>query len=69
MLVKRNIMCTNGLKLRTKEAEHRHITYTNKLTSILRFSAKVYYNKLLEREKNNIRDTWKVLNEVVRNKQ
>ena len=42
---------TNCLKPTIKEVEYRYIKSKNKLNSVLRFSEKMYYNKLLEREK------------------
>ena len=52
MLVKRKIICTNSfLQNRTKESECKYKSYKNKLTSILRFCEKEYYNKLLVKEK------------------
>ena len=40
--------------------------YKNKLTSIIRYSEKMYYNKLLEKHKNDIKSTWRVLNCVIK---
>lgn len=41
--------------------------HKNKLTSILRQAKKDYYNEMLNENKNNIRGTWKFLNEVIGN--
>ena len=38
----------------------------NKLTTILRNSEKIYYSTLLDKEKNNIKGTWKILNTIIR---
>ena len=46
----------------------RYKAYKNKLTSIKRFCKKKYYNELLENNKNNVKRTWKVINEIL-NKQ
>ena len=40
--------------------------YKNKLTTILRNSEKMYYSTLLDKEKNNIKGTWKILNTIIR---
>ena len=48
-----------------KNAEEKYKTYKNKLTSILR-DRKKYYKKLLEKEKNNIKGTWNILNTIIR---
>ena len=46
------------------EAEQTYKTYTNKLTSILRIKEKGY-SSLLEKQKANVKETWKILNEVI----
>lgn len=43
----------------------RYKLYKNKLTSVLSFCKREYYSKLLESHKNNIKETWKVLNGVI----
>ena len=40
--------------------------YKNKLTSIIRYSEKSHYNKLLENHKNDIKGTWKILNSIIK---
>ena len=39
--------------------------YKNKLTNILRYCEREYYNKSLELHKKDIKKTWKILNEVI----
>ena len=53
---------------RSNEAELKYKSYNNKLMSILRFAKKAYYNKMLEKQKNNVKGIWKILNTVI-NKQ
>ena len=55
------------LRNRTKESECKYKSYKNKLTSILRFCEKEYYNKLLVKEKNSTKGTWKILNSIIKN--
>ena len=38
--------------------------YKNKLTFLLRNAKKLYYEKKIEYAKTNMKDTWKILNEV-----
>ena len=52
----------------SSEAELKYKTYKNKLTYVLRCSEKTYYSKLLEKQKNNVQNTWKILNTII-NKQ
>ena len=51
--------------MRSAEAEQKYKTYKNKLTSILRITEKNYYSSLLEKQKANVTETWKILNEVI----
>ena len=41
-------------------------TYKNKLTTILRISDKQYYNKIFVQEKNNMKGTWAILNNIIK---
>ena len=50
------------LRKRTTEAEQKYKTYKNKLTKIMRHSKMDHYSNLLEDNKNNIKNTWNVLN-------
>ena len=43
-------------------------TYKNKLTSILRYCEKQYYSDLLKINKNNMKETWKIINDLVNKK-
>ena len=55
---------------RTAENESKYKSYRNKLTNIIRLSEKQHYSKLLEQHRKNIKETWKILNEIMnRNKQ
>ena len=51
--------------MRSAEAEHKYKTYKIKLTSILRITEKNYYSSMLEKQKANVKETWKILNEVI----
>ena len=62
---KKNRLYKAFIVLRSAEAEQKYKTYTNKLTSILRSTEKNYYSSLLEKQKANVKETWKILNEVI----
>ena len=55
------------LRTRNYETETRYKTYKNKLTSILRHCERDYYRNLLEVKSSNIKETWKVLNGIIKN--
>lgn len=55
------------LKHRTKEKEDNYKKYRNRLTSIMQCHKKMYYEQLLQKYKKNIKATWSVLNNVIKN--
>ena len=63
---KKNNLYRKFLQCRSKSAEEKYKVYKNKLTTILRNSEKIYYSTLLDKEKNNIKGTWKILNTIIR---
>ena len=66
-LVKKRIHYTkNFLRSRTQSAQVKYKTYKNKLTTILIISEKQYYTKLLVQEKNNMKGTWAILNNIIK---
>ena len=48
------------------ESFYKH--YKNKLNHSLRIAKRLYYEKKLDATKSNIRGTWRILNEIVKNK-
>ena len=54
---------------RSPENEAKYKTYRNKLTSIKRYCEKRYYSDLLTKHGNNIKESWKILNDVIKKKQ
>ena len=48
-----------------QKQKQKYKTYKNKLTSILRITAQNYYCSMLEEQKANVKETWKILNEVI----
>ena len=65
---KKNILYKRFLKSRSEVAEVRYKSYKNKLTSILRQCEKDYYSNLLEESKQNIKETWKIINKLLNKK-
>ncbi len=63
---KKNALYRKFIVIRTIQAENKYKIYKNKLISIIRSSKKDYYNKLLDKHKNNIQSTWKVLNSIIK---
>lgn len=56
------------IKLRTIEAESKYKTYKNKLTNIMRSCKRQYYSSSLEKNKTNIKGTWRLLHEIINKK-
>lgn len=59
---RKNVLYLTFIKNRTSENERDYKMYKNKLTSLLRTQKKLYYNKVFENSKNNIKQTWNVIN-------
>ena len=55
-------------KCRSYDTERRYKKYKNKLTNRLRVCEKDYYSKALQSYSNDIKNTWKILNEVINRK-
>ncbi len=64
---KKNALYRMFIVTSTIKAENEYNIYINKLRSIIRSSKNDYYNKLLDKHKNNIQTTWKVLNSIIKN--
>ncbi len=41
------------------------LSFENKLTAILHKCEKMYYTNLLEKHKSNLRETWKIIKELL----
>ena len=65
---KKNLLYKRFLTSRSSMSEIRYKTYKNKLTSILRYCEKQYYSDLLKINKNNMKETWKIINVLVNKK-
>ena len=45
-----------------------YVRYKNSLTTVIRYSKRMYYAKQFEKEKGNVKNTWKIINSVLENK-
>ena len=59
-------MYTTFIETKLKSDEDKYKIYKNKLTKILRNAEKSFYNEQITNQKNNIKETWKLLNKVIR---
>ena len=65
---KKHVIQTIPKKTRTIEREAKYKKYKNKLTAILRYSEKQHYSDMLELNKMNMKETWKILNTLINKK-
>ena len=65
---KKNLLYKEFLKTRTNVSEEKYKKYKNKLTAILRRCEKQYFTELLEINKGNMKETWKILNGLINKK-
>ena len=63
---KKNSLYILFLRTKLQADEQKYKIYKNKLTKIMRNAEKSYYNEQLLKQKNNMKATWKILNEVIR---
>lgn len=63
---KKNNLYKQFIKVKTKEVEQRYKMYKNKLTEIIRTSKQMYYRNKLYENKNNIKGTWDILNNLIK---
>ena len=66
--LKKNKLYKEFLKSRTPESHQRYKRYRNKLNDVIRQCKREYYESLLSRQQNNVKGTWKILNEIIRKK-
>ena len=66
---KKNMLYKQFLKNRIIEREAKYKKYKNKLTAILRYSEKQHYSNILELNKMNMKETWKILNTLINKKE
>lgn len=62
---KKNNLYRRFIKSRSDETEQCYKKHKNKLTSILRNAEKTYNKGLLDDQKQNMKETWKILNTVI----
>lgn len=53
------------LSSKLKASKDSYVTYKNKLTKIIRAAEKKYYSEKFDAVKDNIRDTWRLINKVL----
>ena len=64
----KNKLYRKSLASRNADNHHAYIIYKNILTKVLRTAKKNYYHIQFEKEKNNIKNTWKIINSVINKK-
>ena len=64
---KKNTLYKQFVRSPTTSCELKYKTYKNKLNHLIRIAKRTYYDSKLEDAKNDLRATWKLLNEVKNN--
>ena len=65
---KKNRLYKKLLKHPTLICETQYKTYKNKLNHLIRIAKKMYYDDKFQLAKNNLKETWKLINEVTNKK-
>ena len=55
-----------SLQSKTLNSKIKYINYKNKLTTVIRNSEKLYYKNKFDNLKGNIRETWQLINKILR---
>ena len=63
---KKNQLYIKSIKTKLKSDDDKYKTYKNKLTKIIKTAEKLYYSRILEEQKNNIKGTWRILNQAIK---
>ena len=63
---KKFILYKQFINNRTQENEQRFKNYRNMLTTILKLTEKRYYNDLLQRHKGSVKESWNILNKIIK---
>ena len=66
---KKNNLYTKFLQYNNPKSLEKYKRYKNKLTKILRSCEKMYYDKILEQQKKNVKGTWNILNKIIGKKE
>ena len=65
---KKNILYKRFLNNPTSRSEFLYKCYKNKLNHTIRVAKRLYYGKKIEEAKSNIKNTWRLLNEILNGK-
>ena len=65
---KKNILYKRFLNNPTSRSEFLYKCYKNKLNHTIRVAKRLYYGKKIEEAKSNIKNTWRLLNEILNRK-
>ena len=65
---KKNRLYKKMLNAPSTEREMKYKAYKNKLNHLIRIAKRTYYNERFENARNDIKQTWKLINEVINNK-
>ena len=63
---RKNRLYKKFLRKPTEENKETYRKYRNRLNYALRLAKQNYFSNLLEQEKNNMKNTWKILNSIIR---
>ena len=63
---RKNRLYKKFLRKPTEENTETYRKYRNRLNYTLRLAKQNHFSNLLEQEKNNMRNTWKILNSIIR---
>ena len=63
---RKNRLYKNFIRKPTEANKETYRKYRNRLSITLRLAKQNYFSNILEKERNNMRNTWKILNSIIR---
>ena len=66
---RKNLLYKKSINKPTDQTIQKYKMYRNKLNVILRLAKQNYFSNMLDKEKHNMRNTWKILNSILRTSQ
>ena len=63
---RKNRLYRSFIRKPTEANKEAYKKYRNRLNTTLRLAKQNYFSNILEKERNNMRNTWKILNSIMR---
>ena len=59
-------MYIKSIKTKLKHDDDKYKVYKNKLTKVIKTAERLYYSRVLDEHKSDIKGTWRILNQALK---